>query len=125
MTTAVATVLTDGGLSRRIKCLSCGHMVPMYVDRGDGRPLRLHPWSKDDPKSLQPDPALDFGICVMATDVLSSCPVCGLANNPRQAWGRWTEVKGTWSPEPCGPECREATGDKCRCSCRGANHGIA
>ena len=32
-------------------------------------------------------------------------------------------VRVTLTNGPCGPDCREATGSTCRCSCGGANHG--
>jgi hypothetical protein len=127
MTTATLPRLIGGGtaekpLNNRIKCVSCGRMVPMYVDRGDGTPLRWSNWASG--VEMKPDPTLSVGGCVMAYDVLPACPFCGLESAPNQRWGRSSEVKGTWSPGPCGPDCHEATGSKCKCSCRGANHGI-
>jgi hypothetical protein len=127
MTATVVVPVLIGGTDRagnpmhnRIRCDACRRMVPMYVDRGDGEPLRLTAWSKGSPSV--PDPTLDVGFCVMAYDVLPACPFCGYTAVP--AWGRNASISGTFGDGPCGADCHEATGDKCRCSCGGANHGI-
>lgn len=39
---------------------------------------------------------------------------------------RWTQVTATYDPTlPCDSTCSHARGDVCRCSCAGANHGVA
>lgn len=101
----------------------------MYVDRGDGSPLRRRDWSPDDPLAGQPDPTLQSGRCVMAHEVLEACPHCGMSKDamPASAWDftwRTEKVDGRQGSGSCGPDCLEATSTKCRCSCGGANHGM-
>ena len=113
-------------LHNRIRCRACRRMVPMYVDRGDGQPLRRHPWSATDPRSEQADPSLEMGACVMADEALPVCPFCGYAGEgPHgQRWGESAKIRARLGPGPCGIDCWEATGTDCKCSCGGRNHGI-
>lgn len=37
---------------------------------------------------------------------------------------RFKALKTSRSGEPCGEECRTATGSSCKCSCGGINHGV-
>ena len=90
-------------ISRRIRCAGCRTLFFPYLAEGIEiqRPV------------------------VLVTETLAACPRCGQAGNPRlgRAWGEFSDLRVRWSSASCSPDCEEATGSECKCSCDGANHG--
>lgn len=111
--------LIGGKSNARLQCTTCKHMVPTYVDRGDGKLLR-----KND--NGQPDPTLDSGPCVFAYEVLDdTCPNCGTRDHdlwPGRGF-KHVNIKATTGINACDAFCATATGMTCKCSCNGTNHG--
>lgn len=118
MTTATAK-LVGGSTNGRLRCTTCKKLLPAYVDRGDGQPLR-RPYGH-----AAPDPSLDRGPCVMAYEVLDdTCPHCGAHDTlwPGRGFTGVT-LKASVGVSACDAICATATGATCRCLCGGMNHG--